>query len=295
MRRRFAMWDIVLGLAIVILASMGLFLAGVTATRRFPRQVCAVLGLAVTAFVVWFALAVHGTLTVARALPLTNAIVLGNCIPPAAALLGGLIVGNPAIPRWRAILLAALLIGSAWRTELSHFYDPAPRAIDRWSLDRVCLQTTPSSCSPCCAVMLLRACGIRSSEAEMIRLCRTGLKGTSPLGLYRGLRLKTDGTPWTVALIGPDFQDLSRSDGTPALVFIRLPPHYDTDGKRVDDGTSLRSQHCVVVYRFTDDGHAVIGDPAKGLRHWKVDRLKHCWTGEGLRLARRKTSGIAGK
>jgi hypothetical protein len=285
------MSDIIVGISIVLLASVAFYVAGVAAARWLSRLAGTILALSATAFLVWFAVVVYGTLEVVKWLPTSNAIALGNCIPLAAAFLAGMVAGDRSVSAWRRLLIMVVLLCLAWQTNSPCFPGAAPPAIDRWSVDHVCLQTTPASCSACCAVMLLRARGIRSDEPEMIRLCLTGPKGTPPLGLYRGLRLKTHGTPWKVEVVAPSPGELPRAetDG-PVLVFVRLSgleAWYGRNRPTEAWGDGRRSQHCVVVYQRTDDGHVLVGDPAQGVRRWSVRDLEHRWTGQGLRLVPR--------
>jgi hypothetical protein len=47
------------------------------------------------------------------------------------------------------------------------------------------------------------------------------------------------------------------------------------------------------MFRFTEDGQADIGDPANILQarsQWPLEVLKQRWTGEGLRLVRRRST-----
>jgi len=281
------MWDIVGGILIIILASLVLYRVGQEVRRRAPEAVVVLLGLSTTALLVWFAVSVRGAIGVARILPLSNAIVLGNPVPLGAAFLAGLASGDHTVPGWRRWLATFLLLAVAWRTNSFGLSGEMPSAVDRWSVDRVCLQTTPSSCSACCAVMLLRQCGIRSDETEMIRLCLTDSKGTTPLGLYRGLRIKTRGTPWKVEIVDGRVEQLRAKVGGPVLIFVRLGDIGDGPGM-LPRWKGHRSQHSVVVYAFGGDGLALVGDPAVGLRRRTRDWLQKRWTGQGLRLIRRE-------
>jgi hypothetical protein len=238
-------------------------------------------------FALWF----HGTLSVARLLPLSNAIVLGNWIPLGAALVSGAVVGQRGLPPWRRALLAIMLVSLGWYTLLCNFLGTSPPSYHSWWRNGVCLQTTPVSCSPCCAAVLLKNCGIKSSEREMMDLCLTTERGTPPLGLYRGMRLKTRNTRWAVEVVRCSVEELRQADSWPVLVPVRL------EGSRVlgsgntgkGQGSLPGADHTVVLFGFTEDGRVEIGDPADSLsgREWTIDELKERWCGEGLRLIKR--------
>jgi len=293
-------WDIVAGILIVAAGSLGLFWCGLAVSRR-SSTVAAGLALVAVVFILWFALAVHGTLLMARLLPFSGVIVLGNWIPLAAAFLAGIVGGQEVIPLWRRLTFTALMLFSAWYTNLYSLSGQPPESRDLWSRRRICLQTTPSSCSACAAVMLLRECGIRSDEQEMIRLCLTGYKGTPPLGLYRGLKAKTAGTDWTVQVVRCDAEELPRQTPTPAILLVTLDGPKETlrAKARAWLGAPAVTDHTVILYRFTEDGKAVIGDsaggvePCSGRYFWTLGHMKERWGGEGLRLVPRRPQSAA--
>jgi hypothetical protein len=289
------MWDIVAGTLIVAAVSLLLFLCGFAIARRGSKAADAWLALAAVAFILWFALAVHGTLRMASLLPFSAAIVLGNWIPPAAAFLAGIIGGQEAIPLWRRLAFSTMMVSSAWYTNVLNLSGEPPRSHDLWSSRRVCLQTSTSSCSACSAVMLLRSGGIRTDEREMINLCLTGEKGTPPLGLYRGLKAKTADTEWDVEVVRCEAGKLPQLATNPVLLLVTLDgaePSVKNTARRWL-GMRPTADHAVVLYRFAEDGKAVISDPAGGVEpsagryQWPADYLKNRWSGEGLRLVRR--------
>ena len=87
------------------------------------------------------------------------------------------------------------------------------------------MQSRGASCGPCCAVTLLRHCGIEADEREMSDLCLTTKSGTPSLGLYRGLKLKTNDTPWDVEVVRGDLEQLCES-GRPRLCCSRRLPDW---------------------------------------------------------------------
>ena len=123
----------------------------------------------------------------------------------------------------------------------------------------------------------------------MARLCLTTDRGTTNHGLYRGLRLKTAGTPWNVESFRTDSAGLRGFSG-PALLVVRL----DT-GSAVDPryeklwGWTPGVSHTVVFFGFSDGGTKTeMGDPGVGREQWSARDLHVLWHGEGLRLVRRQ-------
>ena len=122
----------------------------------------------------------------------------------------------------------------------------------------------------------------------MISLCLTRSGGTPSLGLYRGMKLKTRGTPWDVEVVRGNFEALFDRAGGP--VVLRMWRANDADAypdwlERIHPAPG--AGHAMVLYGPSGDGRVVMGDPAEGLCHWAVEDVKARWRGEGLRLVRR--------
>jgi len=282
------MEDLYLALAILLLLSAGLFWLGTALGRRGSRWAVAGAGLAATALLVLFDLTVHGKLLVARWLPFSGAIVLGNWIPLLAAVLCGVLAGRQGVARWRRVVFCVALLGLAWFSVLLNFAPTSLPAENCWTADGVCLQSSDASCSACAAATLLRHYGIDAGEEEMIRLSLTRRGGTPSLGLYRGLKLKTRGTPWDVEVVRGRFEDLLEGPGEPVVLRMRLPnaPHvYPEWLERLS--LAPDAGHAMVLYGPGGDGRVLMGDPSEGLRRWPVEDIKARWRGEGLRLVRR--------
>jgi predicted double-glycine peptidase len=156
---------------------------------------------------------------------------------------------------------------------------------DRWD-DNVCLQTSQASCSPAAAATLLRAYCIDTTEQEMALLCLTSREGTSMLGLYRGLKIKTRNTAWDVYMFDSATIDDLRGAG-PVLLSVelrdgRLEQHMQTWG------WIPGVPHTVVLLGFVGDDKVLVADPAIGREVWFIDDLRLLWHGEGARLVRAK-------
>jgi len=282
------MGDLYLALAVLLVLSAGLFWLGMGVGRRGSRWAASGVGLAATVLLVLFALTIHGKLLVARWLPFSGAIVLGNWIPLLAAVLCGVLAGRKGVARWRRAVFSVGLLGLAWFSVLLNFAPTTLPAENRWTADGVCLQSSDASCSACAAATLLRHYGIDASEEEMVRLSLTRRGGTPSLGLYRGLKLKTRGTPWGVEVVRCRFEELLEGSGGPVVLRMRLPndPHtYPEWLERI--ALAPDAGHAMVLYGPSGDGRVLIGDPSEGLRRWSAEDVKARWRGEGLRVVRR--------
>jgi hypothetical protein len=282
------MGDLYLALSLVLVLCAVCWHLGAAVGGRFSRRATlSISTLAAGAFVL-YAVNLFGQLSLARLLPCASVIVLGNWLPLGAAFFAGLIGRQRAVAVWRRAVLTALLLGGGAYSACYQLWPDPPSAGDQWSLQVLCRQTTEASCSPCAAATLLRLHGIPATEREMIDLCLTDSKGTRDLGLYRGLKLKTRHTPWDIEPFRGSLADLRKPGNTPTLLLVRLEPDADV-GSRYHErsGWVPGVGHAVVLLGTTEDGRAIIGDPAVGLEYWSAADLKNLWRGHALRLVAR--------
>jgi hypothetical protein len=268
-------------------ASAVLFSLGLALGRRLPPRGGAALAFGVCAFIVAFTFHLSDKLVLARLLPFSNVIVLGDWLPPAVALLAGLAWRRMPGRAWRkAVLVVPLVAVCGLRSYGRLFGDVPPLGQARWKAG-MCRQTSQASCSPAAAATLLAARGIDATEAEMATLCLTRDAGTSMLGLYRGLKLKTRGTRWDVEAFRGNIESL-RSEPGPVILSVRLDPAPGVDARYQQLwGWAPGVSHTVVFFGFQSDGKTDIGDPAVGREYWREDDVRVLWHGEGLRLVRR--------
>ncbi len=282
------MGDLIWGLLILAALAALLFWGAARVARQGSARTATALAVAAAVFLVVFGLRVHGKLLVARWLPLSNAVILGNWLPLGAAMLCGVAAGRRSIPVWRRTVLCAGLLAGAWWSVLVNFLPNSLPAGDRWTPDGVCLQSSEASCSPAAAATLLRHHGIEASEAEMMRLCLTRRNGSPSLGLYRGLKLKTQGTPWRVEVVRGSPDELRRDLATPVLLRMRLEQEPGPAARLLGwTGLVPDTGHAVVLFAATDDGRLLVGDPSSGTERWPAADFLPRWRGEGLRLVAR--------
>jgi hypothetical protein len=268
-----------------------LFCFGLALGRRLSPRAAAAVALTACAFIVAFVLLLSDNILLARLLPFSSLIVLGDWLPPAVALLAGLAWRRmPGHAARKAVLVFPLVALCGFRSYGHLFGDVPALGPDRWKAG-VCRQTSQASCSPAAAATLLRAHGIDATEAEMASLCLTRPAGTSMHGLYRGLKLKTRGTPWDVDVFRGDLGALRRDPG-PAILSVRLDSGPGVDARYEQLwGWAPGVNHTVVFFVFRPDGKTDVGDPAVGLEHWREEDVRVLWHGEGCDWCRGSNPG----
>lgn len=220
-------------------------------------------------------------------LPTSALVMLGNWFPILASALAGIVSRMPELPAWRRGLATAGMLLSALLALTFPLIGKTPDCSHVWR-DNICLQTTPYSCSAASAATLLNHYGIAATEAEMAELCLTNSlsRGTSWQGLYRGLVLKTCGTPWRVEVIQSQRLSPKSLDGAPAILVACLPLEGSNLNPIYRDacGWVPGQAHAVVYLGEFDSSTAIIGDPQFGRELWTADDFNTLWTGLAFRL-----------
>ncbi|MCW8131654.1 MAG: hypothetical protein KIS92_15010 [Planctomycetota bacterium] len=256
---------------------------------RAPGRMRVLLGAAVSfALICLYSLGDKEPPWLQRLLPWSGLLVLGAWFTLPAAFLAGLAWRRVPGRAWRKALSCAALLVSAAYVAAMPLLGSAPRVANCWK-EGVCLQTADSSCSAACAATILRDHGISASEAEMAELCLTRERGTTFFGLYRGLKLKTAGTPWDVETFTARVEDARDPAFGPAILVVGIPrtgaldPRYERNW-----GWVPGVQHAVVFYEINRDGKPVMGDPSVGRECWDMAGLHELWLGKGIRLVPRR-------
>lgn len=281
------MYDLAIAGVAILALSTGVFWSVRLAARRLSSTASVLLLALALSLIIVYALLLHNSLLLAKIVPLSSVIVLGNWFPILLSVCAATVVSQDKLPSWRRAALTIVLFGLAIACLLYPLRCNPPTAGHPCTVDGVCLQTTPASCSPCAAATLLRQHGIAATEAEMMRLCLTHHKATGQLGLYRGLKLKTRGTEWDVQPFSTTSQDLQQSGQFPVLLLVKLVPGRNVDRRYQEQwGWEPGQGHAVVVFDF-DGQRADVGDPSVGREFWSSEDLDVLWQGQGLRLVRR--------
>lgn len=285
------MIDIYFGLAIAGGLSTLAFYGAWCLSRNAPSRLCDLLATALVLALMLFIRDLWNSGSLARVLPFSNLIVLGNWMVPTVALLGGL--------AWRRIpgrnLRKGILIGTMMCVAGYSLVHPlrgqVPHCDNKWR-NEVCLQSTNASCSPASAATLLRWYKIPATEQEMAELCLTRTEGTYWQGLYRGLKIKTKGTEWDVEVFtnrdSVDLQDMVHEG--PVILTVGIPKDsYVNPVFEADWGWVPGVSHSVVLFEFLPEQLVRIGDPSvdDGLEKWTRADLDVLWHGHGIRLVPR--------
>jgi hypothetical protein len=283
------MADLYLGLALIAVLSVSLFAATSLLARRLTSLQRNLLAAAVVAGMVLYTRLLWQNTLLAEWLPLSNLIVLGNWFPLFLAALGGVVRETTSIAAPRKTVSIALLAGLACYASLSPLLGRAPQCSQQLSPNGNCLQTTQFTCSAASAATLLQAHGMAASEQEMAELCLTR-RGTNWLGLYRGLKLKTQGTKWDVEVVRCSADEVPRYAATPMVIDVGLEAGESVDSAfRSESGWAPGMRHSVVLTGYSGH-HASIIDPSPHIGHedWDDATFKLLWRGYGLRLVERE-------
>jgi hypothetical protein len=170
---------------------------------------------------------------------------LGHIVPMAVEEMVSFIGGATVICCWMALVL----LGIVWAAPRRHFsstflvllgliaaililLDSGARLWWRYGMPHLwemtadasggLVQSTSSTCSPACAVMLLNYYGIPASEGEMAYLANTTLFGTDAYAMARALTGKMHGRGYQARVDTSDYDGLI-GQGSPFIAHVRLP------------------------------------------------------------------------
>jgi len=283
------MSDLVIGVVIVLTVSAAAWIAGSALARRLPRAGGELFALASLVLLLAYTILLWDRPELTRLLPFSNTIVLGNWFPPLAVFLAAIawrLVPGSVLRRTAS---TAALTGMAFYSLIRPLTGGPPVCDDRWTSDGFCMQTTGATCSAAAAATLLKLHGIDTTEREMAKLCLTR-KGTHWLGLYRGLKLKTSGTPWKVEVVACDARDVVASGDVPMIAAVG--PSFEDAKLRSelgpDNGWHAGVQHSVLLIGSAPRGVVEVFDPHPAYQRERWDReiFERLWRGHGIRLVR---------
>lgn len=292
--------DLYTGMAIMGTGTLVLAAGAMWFARRAEKRVIDLWGLGVILLIVLFVFVLRDGLWMARLLPYSNLVIVGNWLPLLAGALAGLLVPRLRGRRAAQILWAAALLLTAAFAIVDPLRGKPPLCHNKWDevclgcvsggpheLVPVCRQTSQVTCSPAAACTLLAQYEIESHESEMADDCLTR-NGTTWQGLFRGLKLATAGTTWDVVpIMENDFETLLALPG-PKLLFVELKAGTDYDPRYAEKwGWIPGRRHTVVLYERIDSERYLVGDPAIGLEEWSTTDIETLWHGRGMRLVNR--------
>ncbi len=282
------MQDLYLGLAVMAVLSGCAFVLGnrLAGGHRWVGNGLAIATVLLTLFYIRFA---WDDIRLARLLPFSNLVIVGNWLPLASTFLAGVVWRR--IRHWRRVVgVAALWIAGGYAAATPLLAKP-PVCEDNWTPRReACLQTTSATCTPACAATLLSLHGIQVTEGEMARLCLTTSRGTNWAGLFRALKLKTHGSRYDVRVLSGSARDLLATLRTPAILSVGLPMHTRPDSYyRTKWVWNPGEEHSVILLGFSKDGLLQIIDPDDRIvfETWHRRDLEVLWRGQGMTLVER--------
>jgi len=282
--------DLWIAAVVMLLLGGGLCVATWWLAGKMSGRQRAIVGTCLTIAILGFGFFLSDSVWIAKVLPLGAVVVYGNAMPILAGMLAGIVLRS-RLALWRRILPTAALALIAGYSLLAPILTKPPRCADRWK-DGVCLQTSQASCGPAAVATLLAHHGIGATEEEMAGLCLTEEAGALFHGLCRGFRIKTEGTPFRMAIGTGSVEDLREAEDLPALVSVRLTPEVDRRDARysAEWGWIVGVGHTVIVYAFPDDGYVEVGDPAFGRERWGIEALRDLYVGRFITLEPREKS-----
>ena len=282
------MADLYFGLAAMALLAIGLFYAGLRIREKGPRFVADVIAGLTVVGTILYVVYLWDNVLLSKFLPFSNLVIVGNWFPLAAGFLSGLVWHRVPGKIYRKGLLVLSLVGVAAYSLIEPLLGSPPHCGNKWNGD-VCLQTTLITCTPACAVTILNAYGISATEREMAELCLTR-NGTTWPGLYRGLRIKTHGTPWKVDPFECDPDTLRAMIDGPVILSVQLKKNAKVHSIYTERaGFTPGAPHTVVYYGLynADPDRLIICDPSHGRECWYSEDLGVLWHGRGMRLVER--------
>ena len=215
-------------------------------------------------------------------LPGSNLIILANWLPLWACYFVGVYLVGQKVSVLRRTVLASIAVCFCGYSIVAPTLGQSP-VCQTTSHRYFQHQTTPYTCSAACAVSLLQLHGISASESEMASLSLTR-EGTHWMGLYRGLKIKTEGTGWDVVAEPLDIAKLRSHSHQPCVMSLKLditqfPEHVD-HGFRDDCG------HSVLYLGSKAPGRITVFDPSPdyGVEQWDDSVIDCVEDGVVLRL-----------
>lgn len=224
---------------------------------------------------------------VSRLFPFSSAIILGNWLPVIGSFLAGICLRTTRVHVVRRRALSAATSMLCGYSLLFPLLGSRPLCMPTEPLGALEYQTTDQTCSAACAASLLRMHGIDATERELAELCLTR-KGTHWLGVYRGLKLKTAGTEWTVVAEEIPSEYLRR--GPMPLGVLSLTFGIGALERSAESGFGTDVGHSVVSLGQSFGESLVVFDPAPdyGIETWNEEMRRDIKGGILLRLVSKR-------
>lgn len=270
------MSDLVIAIAVMIAVSATAFRVGFHWGRseslpfRFAVQILALLLMAIYLGLLW------NRPVLSRIVPASSLIILSNWLPFWGSFFVGLLMSSPGTPQIRRCALGLLTAVLVVYSTVAPILGQPPECAVTSGRDDFQHQTTPFTCSAACAASLLRLHGVHATESELAELCLTR-EGTHWMGVYRGLKLKTQHTDWNV-VVEPFSPDLKKQplEAPGVLSFTFDESRFEGLS---DHGFMHGTGHSVLMLGSSAVGYVSVFDPAPeyGPEEWD-SRIFDCVT-----------------
>lgn len=285
------MQDILAGYAIMGLISLGGFVAVRAGTRNWSVRGLNGLAMATILVVGLYSIFLWENLLLTEVLPFSNLIILSNIYPLAALVLAAISSNRLRDTGWRRVVpMAGLMAAGVWAMAYP-LLGAAPECGVSWDERGFCYQTTQSTCTAASGATLLAAYKIPTTEEEMAELCLTR-QGTSWKGFYRGLKLKTAGTPYDVKMAHLTADELAQID-RPVVLRVGKRGWLGSDNAAgLPEGWQPGEIHSVVCLGKVQQYYVVADpNPEIGIEYWTRADLEKLWDGHSVMIVPR--DGVA--
>jgi hypothetical protein len=280
--------DLTVAIIILGFAIQACLLGGFWIGRCRSRRLRIAVQLAALLLMIVYASCLWNRPVLTQLMPASSLIILANWLPLWGTFFVGIYVASKDRSYRRPVLSVLTLLLCVYSGVVPTLGTSPRCAADLVRAD-LQSQTTPHTCSPACAVSVLRLHGIEATENELAELCLTR-QGTHWLGLYRGLMLKTAGSAWTVVVEPFCEAELIRSSSTPCVLSVNV----DTKcfGTRRAHGFRQNVGHTVVCLGRSGHGGVAVFDPSPdfGVETWDHEIFRAVESGVVLRLVPRNSN-----
>ncbi|MFW6161911.1 MAG: hypothetical protein ACODAJ_04030 [Planctomycetota bacterium] len=278
------MTDVYVGLGVMAVLAAGLFVLGQWLGKKLSRRWAVVVGLVPAAAIAAHLVVLLDNPRWAWVLPVPNLVVVGDISPLAVAFLAGLAwrhIPPPVVRKLTYIvpLCVISILVSYWRLL------GQPPTCQNAVVEGATLQSSPATAAPAAAASFLSLNGIETTEGEMARRCLTRSWGTTRLGLWRGLKLRTADAPQDVQLVSWTLDELRQKPSGPVLLLLDKELDQTGDPRGWSRWGLARTLPAVGVFLgFETDEVVDVVDPNAGREQWNIRHLRLAWQGLAYRL-----------